>query len=97
MLASSHFSQYRSPVFYQIVSLVGAIMILSAYAANQRGLLGPQHRLYSALNLVGSLLLGWVAIVDQRWGFILLEGLWAIVSIGPLIRPPRPPEEPARA
>jgi hypothetical protein len=94
--ASSHFSD-RSPLFYQIVSVVGALMILTAYAANQRGLLGPQHRLYSVLNLVGSLLLGWVAIVDQRWGFILLEGLWAIVSLPPLIRPPRPPEEPASA
>lgn len=84
-------------MFYQIVSLVGALMILGAYAANQRGLLGPHQRLYSALNLFGSLLLGWVAVVDQRWGFILLEALWALVSLPPLIKPPRPPEEPAHA
>ncbi len=84
-------------MFYQIVSLVGACMILGAYAANQRGLLGPQHRLYSALNLLGALLLGWVAILDQRWGFILLEAAWVMVSLPPLIRPPRPKEEPASA
>lgn len=84
-------------MFYQIISLIGAFMILGAYAANQRGLLGPQHRLYSTLNLVGALLLGWVAIVDQRWGFILLEALWVLVSIPPLIKPPKPESEPARA
>jgi len=82
-------------VFYQIISLIGACMILTAYAANQRGRLGPDNRWYSLLNLVGSLLLGWVALVDQRWGFILLEGLWAAVSIPPLLRPPPRAEAPA--
>ncbi len=84
-------------MFHQIVSLVGAFMILFAYAANQRGFLGPQHRAYSLLNLVGSLLLGWIAIVDQRWGFIVLEGMWALASIPPLIKPPRPRKEAVRA
>ena len=74
----------------QIVSLVGAFLILSAYVANHRGWLGPQQRLYSLINLVGALLLGWVAVVDDRWGFILLEGVWALVSIPPLLNPPRP-------
>ncbi|MEZ4415981.1 MAG: hypothetical protein R3E10_09500 [Gemmatimonadota bacterium] len=75
----------------QIVSLVGALLILSAYVANQRGWLGPRHRAYSLVNLIGALLLGWVAIVDNRWGFIILEGVWALVSIPPLIRPPTGP------
>jgi len=32
------------------------------------------------------LLLLWVALVDRRWGFILLEAVWALVSIPPLLR-----------
>lgn len=73
---------------HQIVSLAGAFLILAAYIANQRGILTPRNRLYSLMNLVGSLLLLWVAIVDDRWGFILLESSWALASLPALIRPP---------
>ncbi len=76
-------------MLYQIVSVIGAIMILSAYVAYQAGKLGREDRLYSLLNFVGSALLAWIAIVDQRWGFIALEVVWALISLPPLIRPPR--------
>ena len=86
-------------MIHQIVSLAGAFLILTAYVLNQRGVIGPSQRIYSAMNLVGSLLLLWVAIVDQRWGFILLETAWAIASIPPLLNPPTaasntPPSDP---
>ncbi len=70
----------------QVVSLVGAFLILIAYAGIQRTWLKPQSKLYALLNLVGSLLLLWVAVNDRRMGFILLEALWALVSIPPLLR-----------
>jgi len=73
-------------MLYQLVSLVGAVMILVAYAAYQRGRLGREDRLYNALNFVGSALLTWVATLDRRWGFILLEGCWALLSLMPLLR-----------
>lgn len=75
-------------MIHQISSLVGAFLILAAYAANQRGRLGPADRGYNLMNLAGSLLLLWVAVVDWRWGFIVLEGTWAGLSIIPLVRPP---------
>lgn len=65
------------------------MLILLAYVLNQRGRLGPRDRTYSLINLVGSLLLLWVAIVDWRWGFILLESAWALVSLPPLFRRPQ--------
>jgi hypothetical protein len=77
-------------VFHQILSLAGAACILAAYVANQRKRLTPDRPLYSLLNLVGSLMLLWVAIVDVRWGFIVLEAAWALVSIPPLLRPRTP-------
>lgn len=70
----------------QVVSLSGAFLILVAYAGIGRGWLKPTSKTYALMNLVGSLLLLWVAISDQRWGFILLEALWALVSIPPLLR-----------
>jgi hypothetical protein len=40
-----------------------------------------QHSLaYLVLNLVGSFVLAVIAWVDERWGFLLLEGVWSIIS-----------------
>lgn len=72
-------------MLYQIISLVGAITILIAYAGNQRGWMDKARPTYNLLNLFGSALLAWVAIVDQRWGFIFLESAWALLSIPPLL------------
>lgn len=77
----------------QSLSVVGAFLILAAYAANQRGWLSPRNAAYNLMNLVGSLCLLWVAVVDVRWGFIVLETVWALLSIPPLFR--RPQAEPA--
>jgi hypothetical protein len=58
----------------QVISLVGALAILAAYAANQMRLIGPSNLSYAVLNFVGSVVLTVVALVEIRWGFILLEG-----------------------
>jgi hypothetical protein len=73
-------------VFYQLVSLAGAVLILLAYALNQGGRLGPSDTAYMLMNLVGASLLAWVAVIDRRAGFILLEGAWAVLSLLPLLR-----------
>jgi len=70
---------------FQILSILGAAMVLFAYAANQRGRMTRDDVWYNVLNLVGSTLLTIVAVMDRRIGFILLEGLWAIFSIPPLL------------
>ena len=74
----------------QTLSVIGAFLILAAYVANQRGWLTPRNPSYNLMNLMGSLCLLWVALVDWRWGFIVLEAVWALVSIPPLFR--RTPE-----
>ena len=81
----------------QTISLVGAFLILGAYVANQRGWLTPRHASYNLMNLVGSLLLLYVALADWQWGFIVLETVWAAVSIPPLFRrtPPASPQSAA--
>lgn len=81
-----------SQIANQIISVLGATLILVAYGANHRGWMGPPDRIYNLINLLGALLLLWVAIVDDRWGFILLEVVWAAISIPRLIRPPAPAE-----
>ena len=70
----------------QAVSIVGAALILAAYGANQAGWLDRTRQLYSVLNFVGSVILTVIAWRAGQWGFVLLEGVWALISIPPLVR-----------
>jgi hypothetical protein len=74
-------------VLYQLISLAGAFLILLAYLANSKGWLGPKDRRYNLMNLVGGLLLFWIAVVDRQAGFMVLELTWALVAVPPLFRP----------
>ncbi len=74
-------------LFLQGFSIAGALLILSAYFANQRSLLSNRAPLYLWANFIGALLLAVVAIADRRVGFILLEGLWACVSLWSIVVP----------
>jgi hypothetical protein len=64
----------------QIAQIAGAVLILIAFAATQRGSMSPHSFLYLALNLAGSLILTVVALIDRDLGFLLLEVVWALVS-----------------
>lgn len=69
----------------QIVSLVGSLLILTAFAANQLGRMTAQQLRYTLLNLVGASILAVVALLEEQWGFLLLEGVWALVSAYALV------------
>jgi uncharacterized membrane protein len=71
-------------VFYQVISMIGAALILVAFAASQAGKMDRENFWYNLLNLIGSGLLAWVAIVNRQAGFIILETVWAALSIKPL-------------
>jgi hypothetical protein len=73
----------------QVIQVVGALMILAGFAAAQTGRLRVDSRLYLVLNLVGSAILAYLAIVEHQWGFVLLETVWALVSAWGLLRPTR--------
>ncbi|HEY9516564.1 MAG TPA: hypothetical protein VIQ74_12885 [Gemmatimonadaceae bacterium] len=75
-----------SQLAYQVISVAGAVMVLLGYAALQRGLLSRENVSFNLLNFFGSGLLAWIAIVDRRWGFIMLEVIWALLSLPPLLR-----------
>jgi hypothetical protein len=64
----------------QVIQIVGALLILTAFAAVQFDRMRPDSKLYLALNLVGSVVLAVLAWVESQLGFLLLEGVWAIVS-----------------
>lgn len=65
----------------QLVQVVGAMLILVAFAAAQFGAMDPHSRPYLVLNFVGSLILAVLAWQERQWGFLLLETVWAAVSL----------------
>jgi len=77
----------------QAIQVAGALLILVAFAAAQLGRMNTHSLAYLWLNLVGSAILAVLAAVDSQYGFLLLEAVWAVVSLWSLVavlrgRPP---------
>ena len=72
-----------------VVQIGGALLVLAAFALAQAGMVTPQARVYLVLNLVGAAILAEDAYVEEQWGFLLLEGVWALIAAWGLARRPR--------
>ena len=73
----------------QAVQILGALLILAGFVAAQAGLLRAESRLYLWLNLLGAVILTADAWRGRQGGFVMLEGVWALVSAWGLVRGPR--------
>ncbi|MGH3146518.1 MAG: CBU_0592 family membrane protein [Rubrobacter sp.] len=80
----------------QVISVLGALAILGAYAANLFGWVSPSNLSYSVANFLGSAVLTVIAVIDQQIGFILLEGTWALVSLWGIVSVVRGGDSPRR-
>lgn len=65
----------------QALSIIGALGVLGGFFANQFGWLSPKKLSYQLMNLFGSGILTAIAIIEVQYGFILLEGSWALISL----------------
>lgn len=69
----------------QLAQVVGALLILAAYALARFGVLNQRSYWYISLNLAWATALPILAWYEEQWGFLPLEGVWALVSAAALV------------
>lgn len=69
-----------------IIQLAGSLAILVPFVLVQLRRMRSDAVAYLLLNVVGSTVLAVDAALGAQWGFLLLEGVWAIVSVVGLFR-----------
>ncbi|MFI5268363.1 MAG: hypothetical protein ACHQ7M_13400 [Chloroflexota bacterium] len=65
----------------QALQVIGAVLILVAFSLVQFHRMETGQYSYLLLNVVGSAILASLAYLERQWGFLLLEGVWALVSL----------------
>jgi len=73
-------------VILQLVSFAAAMIILIAYVGHQSRRMDANGIAYNIMNAVGSGILTYVALRPFQIGFVVLESVWALVSVYAIIR-----------
>ena len=68
------------------MQFVGACGILLPFALLQFRRTTAHSWLYLSLNMTGAAILTWLALRDAQWGFVLLQGVWALAALVGLLR-----------
>ena len=70
----------------QLAQILGALLILAAFALAQLGVLDQRSNRYLVANLIGASVLALDAWLESQLGFLVLEAAWAIVSAWALVK-----------
>jgi len=68
-----------------VLQILGALGVLIPFVWSQLGRMSLTSPLYLGLNFAGSALLAGLALHGSDWGFLLLEGVWALVAFRGLL------------
>lgn len=65
----------------QAVQIVGALLVLAGFVLAQLDVLDQRSYTYLVPNLLGSSAMTVTGVMSGDWGFVFLEGAWAVVSL----------------
>lgn len=70
----------------QVVSILGALLVLGAFAGNQLDRIQTHSYTYQLMNLFGAGALTVAALATGQAGLIIVEGSWTLISVGGLVK-----------
>jgi hypothetical protein len=68
------------------LQFVGALGILLPFALMQSRRTTAHSWLYLSLNFTGAATLTGLALTESQWGFVLLQGVWALAAVLGIVR-----------
>lgn len=68
------------------IQVLGAVLVLTGFALTQAGRWKPHAYPYLLVNLLGSGILTVCALVEDQWGFVLLNSVWGALAGVSLVR-----------
>jgi len=74
--------------YNDIVGTVGVGLILLAYFANTFSFIPKEGKLFFVLNTIGAGLACYASLLINYWPFVILEGVWCLVSVIGLVKQP---------
>jgi len=69
-----------------ITGIIGVGLILLAYFLNIFSLIPKEGKLFFAMNILGAGLACLASYLIHYWPFVVLEGVWTLVSVLGLVR-----------
>lgn len=69
-----------------IIGSIGAALILVAFILNQLNKWKKDDLKYDLVNLIGSIILIIFALMISAWPFLILNSVWAVVSLRDVIK-----------
>lgn len=78
------------------LQFAGALGILLPFVLLQFRLTSTHAWLYLLGNFVGATVLTWLALIESQWGFVILQGVWALAALVGLARRVHGMRHPAR-
>jgi hypothetical protein len=72
--------------YNDIVGTIGVGLILFAYYLNTANLIKKNGQLYYVMNILGAGIACYASFLINYWPFVVLEGMWTLVSIYGLMR-----------
>ena len=70
----------------EMIGTIGVGLILLAYFLSVFGMIPPNSKLFFLLNIIGAGLACYASWLIDYWPFVVLEGMWTLVSVIGLVK-----------